>query len=321
MSITTDLKTYADIAAQAAQTRFGSAAAEAAGLLEKIRDSANGMIDSAEKAIDRAQGEAMVIRGRANGALGNVRTRGEGLKSASPLPLMRVTVGSTVEPYVEQAKALGASIGDMAEKFLASLQSDPRMAKLVGAAGEAVTSAETALTDVQKDPRVEKLVSRAETLVETVQDKVVKPALTLAGRAEEKASASVVPIKSAPTASVTSIAAGTAKPATRRTATAKTSTAKPSTAKTATAKTAVAKPAARATKAATAKTATAKTAATKTPTATAKSPTARAATAKSATAKAGTAKAGTAKAGTAKPAVRKPAAPKATPKTGGDATS
>jgi uncharacterized protein YjbJ (UPF0337 family) len=165
MSIASDIRSYAD-KAQAqlndvtgqANELVGKVSANASVLTDKLSSAANDLRASAEKSVNF-----------------------DAIKAA-------------VEPYIAQVKGYRATATDRAEAFVASLKDDPRVGKLVDAAGS--------VTGV---------------VVETVQERVVKPVQALTNRGTKPVAKSAAKptaaAKPAPTPKATRPA--TTKPATK----------------------------------------------------------------------------------------------------------
>lgn len=139
MSITNDIRSYADTALEQGKNVTGQANEFVGKLTGTAKDNVSGFTSKASGAVTdlRAQAEKTI----------NL----EAIKSA-------------VEPYLAQAKQYRASVTDRAEGLYVSVKSDKRVAKVI-------TSAET--------------LNRA--VVGTVQDRVVKPVVSLTGRGTKPA--------------------------------------------------------------------------------------------------------------------------------------
>jgi hypothetical protein len=154
MSITSDLRSYADNAVATAQAQLNDVTGTAGELYGKTKENVT------------------EIANKATGAVADLRASAE---KAINLDAFK----TAVEPYLAQVKDYTATVTDRAEVVLAGLKNDKRVGKLVDAAG---------------------------VVVETVQERVVKPVQLLAGRSATPAT------KPAPTTAA-------AKPATKPAAT------------------------------------------------------------------------------------------------------
>jgi DNA repair ATPase RecN len=165
MSITSDIRAYADKAAEKAQAQ--------------LNDVTGTVSNGANELVSKFTGNVSDLRAQAEKAI-NL----DALKNV-------------VEPYLEQVKGYRATVTERAEALLEQVKSDPRLSKLV----------------------------------ETVQDKVVKPVRTLAARGSKPApkTAPVKPVAAKP-APVKAAAKPAGKPATRK-VTAKPAAKKPATKK------------------------------------------------------------------------------------------
>jgi hypothetical protein len=150
MSITSDIRSYADSALEQgkqvldqAQSQLTDVSTQANDFVVKLRGTATDNVASFTKT--------------ANGYVLDLRTQAE---KAINLEAIK----SAIEPYVAQAKGYSTTVTERAEDFYNSVKSDKRVAKLV-------TTVE-GLTGV---------------VVETVQDRVVKPVQSLTGRGAKPA--------------------------------------------------------------------------------------------------------------------------------------
>lgn len=92
-----------------------------------IRGYADSAVTQGKQALSSAQANANDIAQTANGAVNDLRASAE---KAINLDALR----TAVEPYLAQVKEVGDSVTDRAEELLNTLKSDPRVAKLVGTA-------------------------------------------------------------------------------------------------------------------------------------------------------------------------------------------
>jgi hypothetical protein len=121
-------------------------------------------------------------------------------------------IKAAIEPYVAQARGYSTTVTDRAEELYSSVKKDDRVAKFVNTA-ESVTGA----------------------VVETVQDRVVKPAQVLTGRGGKRAAKPSSRTTSAPAASARKATATKPAKTTARKTTTTASAAKKTSAKKATA--------------------------------------------------------------------------------------
>jgi len=181
MSITSDIRSYADSALEQgkqvfdqAQSQFTDVTTQANEFVVKLRGTATDNVSSFTKT--------------ANGYVVDLRTQAE---KAINLEAIK----AAIEPYVAQAKGYSTTVTDRAEGFYVSVKNDKRVAKLV-------TTVE-GLTGV---------------VVETVQDRVVKPVQTLTGRTAKPATktAAAKPAVTKPVAKKAPVKKAPAKKATAR---------------------------------------------------------------------------------------------------------
>jgi uncharacterized protein YjbJ (UPF0337 family) len=114
VSITSDIKSYADSAVATAQASLNDVTGQANELFGKTK----------ENVAD--------IAGKATEAVSDLRTSAE---KAINLDALK----TAVEPYVAQVKDYTSSVTDRAEGIFAGLAGDPRVLKLVGTAGSVTT--------------------------------------------------------------------------------------------------------------------------------------------------------------------------------------
>jgi hypothetical protein len=192
MSITNDIRTYAD-----------TVVAEG----RKVLDST----------LSTAQAQLNDVTGQANEFVGKATSAAQDLRTSAEKAVNVDAIKAAVEPYLDQVSAYQATVQERAEAIFAELKKDPRLAKAFLAADAAF-----------------------EVVVETVQERVVKPVVAFTGRGQDTASKSTP----RPAAKTTTAKTGTAKTGTAKTTPAKTTTAKTTTAKTTAAKTTAPKTAA-----------------------------------------------------------------------------
>jgi len=178
MSITRDIRSYADTAKEQGKQVLGLAQTQ----LNDVTGQANGLVG---KLAGTAKGNVSELTAKATGAVHDLRTQAEKAVNVDG-------VRAAVEPYLAQAKGYSSTVSDRAEELYTSVKNDKRVAKLV-------TSAES-LTGI---------------VVETVQDRVVKPVQSVTGRGSKVA----VKTPPAPKAATTKPAAKPApKPAVKASA-------------------------------------------------------------------------------------------------------
>jgi hypothetical protein len=167
-----------------------------------IRTYADNAVSQGKHVLDQAQAQLNDVTGQANQFYG--KTRGNvteiATKAGSAVNDLRASaekainldaIKTAVEPYLAQVKDYRLTVTDRAESLLSGVKGDKRVAKLVDTAGS--------VTGV---------------VVETVQERVVKPVQSLTGRGP-KPVVKPAPAKPAPTAA--------AKPASKPAATKPTS--------------------------------------------------------------------------------------------------
>ncbi len=137
MSITNDIRSYADTALEQGKQYVGQAQAQFNGVNRQANQFVNGLTSS--------------FTTRATGTVHDLRTQAEKTLNID-------AIKTAVEPYLAQAKQYRASVTDRAEGLLETVTSDKRVAKVI-------TTAES-LTGV---------------VFETVQERVVKPVVSLTG--------------------------------------------------------------------------------------------------------------------------------------------
>jgi len=134
-----------------------------------LRSYADNAVTQGKQVLDQAQAQLNDVTGQANEFYGKTRENVVGLasKASSTVNDLRVqaekavnldAIKTAVEPYIIQVKGYVAPVADRAESVLAGVKNDPRVAKLVDA---------------------------ARPVVETVQERVVKPVQDLTGRSSK----------------------------------------------------------------------------------------------------------------------------------------
>jgi hypothetical protein len=145
MSITNEVRTYADAALEQGKQVVDQAQARLTDRINTVADDATVVV---EKVQDRAQG----LVSKASETYGELAGLGESLyERVSTLPVVD-SLSSTVEPYVAQLKGYGTVVAEKAEELFADLKKNEQFAKVLG-------SAELAATAV----------------LETVNERVIKP--------------------------------------------------------------------------------------------------------------------------------------------------
>jgi uncharacterized protein YjbJ (UPF0337 family) len=150
MSITNDIRTYADTTLEQGKRVVGQAQAQ----LNDVTGQANEFVG---KLTGTAKDNVSGITSKATGAVNDLRAQAEKTINLD-------AIKSAVEPYLAQAKQYRSSVTDRAEGLYSTVKSDKRVAKVINTA-ETFTGA----------------------VVETVQDRVVKPVVSLTGRGSKPA--------------------------------------------------------------------------------------------------------------------------------------
>jgi hypothetical protein len=169
MSITSDIRGYADIAREQGKQALGQAQSQLAQAQSQFAD-----------ATGSAKQNVTDIAAKATETVGELRAQAEKAVNLE-------AIKSAIEPYLAQAKDYSSSVTDRAEALVSTVTSDPRVGKLVATA--------EALTGV---------------VVDTVNERLVKPVHALTGLGKPLSKPSIV-----------------SKPAAAKPATAKTAAAKP----------------------------------------------------------------------------------------------
>ena len=146
MSITSDIRSYADTALEQGKQALDQAQTQ----LTDVTGQAN---DFVGKLTGVARDNVSELTAKTTEAVNDLRAQAEKAVNLK-------AIKSSIEPYVARAKGYSSTVTDRAEELYVSVKNDKRVAKLV-------TSAE-AFTGV---------------VVETVQVRVVKPVQLLTGRA------------------------------------------------------------------------------------------------------------------------------------------
>jgi uncharacterized protein YjbJ (UPF0337 family) len=150
MSITNDIRSYADTTLEQGKRVVGQAQAQ----LNDVTGQANQFVG---KLTGTAKDNVSGFTSKATGAVSDLRSQAEKTINID-------AIKSAVEPYLAQAKQYRTSVTDRAEGLFETVKSDKRVAKVI-------TTAES-FTGV---------------VVETVQDRVVKPVTSLTGRGTKPA--------------------------------------------------------------------------------------------------------------------------------------
>jgi len=145
MSITKDLRSYADSAVSQGKHVLDSTITTAQSQLNDVTGQANEFVGKAKDNVSSLTEKAATVA--------------SDLRASAEKAVNLDAIKSAVEPYLAQVKGYTASATDRAEALFSSVKSDKRVAKLVDAAG-----------------------SVSGVVVETVQERVVKPVQTLTRR-------------------------------------------------------------------------------------------------------------------------------------------
>ena len=150
MSITSDIRSYADTALEQgkqvldqAQTQISGVTGQANEFVGKVRGTAKDNVSD--------------LTTKASGAVNDLRTQAEKAVNLD-------AIKTAIEPYLAQAKGYSTTVTDRAEELFATVKNDKRVALVVSKA-EALTG----------------------TVVETVQERIVKPVQSLTGRGTKPA--------------------------------------------------------------------------------------------------------------------------------------
>lgn len=148
MSITSDIRSYADNAVQQGKQVLDQAQAQ----LNDVTGQANQFVG---KLTGSAKENVSSLTSKANEAVSDLRAQAEKAVNLDALK-------AAVEPYLAQAKGYTTSVTDRAEELLNTVKTDKRVAKVIETA-ESLTSV----------------------VVEAVTERVVKPVQTLTNRGRQ----------------------------------------------------------------------------------------------------------------------------------------
>jgi hypothetical protein len=146
MSITTDLRSYADKAADRAQASLNDVTGQANEFYGKTREN------------------VAELAGKAQGTVKELRLQAEKAVNLD-------AIKTAVEPYLAQVKGYTHQVTDRAESLFVTVKSDARVAKLVDAARPVVDAARPVVDTVQ-----EKLVKPVTARTATKSSPAAKPA-------------------------------------------------------------------------------------------------------------------------------------------------
>ena len=180
MSITSDIRSYADTAVNQGKQSLATAQAQ----LNDVTGVANDYVGKARENVSD-------IADKATGAVNDFRATAE---KAINLEAIK----SAIEPYLAQAKGYGTAVTDRAEGLFSGIKSDKRVAKVVDAAGNVTTVVFT-----------------------QVQDRVVKPVVSITGLGSKPAPKPVRKASPSPRKTTSTAKPAATKPAARKTTTAK----------------------------------------------------------------------------------------------------
>jgi uncharacterized protein YjbJ (UPF0337 family) len=182
MSITSDIRAYADTAVSQGKQVLDSTISGAQAQLNDVSGQAN---DFVGKLTGTAKENVSGLTAKAGDTVTDLRVQAEKAVNLD-------AIKAAVEPYLAQAKGYTHTVTDRAEALLNSVKSDKRVAKLVSTA-ESFTGA----------------------VVGTVQQKLVKPVQSLTGIGGKPA---VTPSAAAPKPATAPAVKAETKPAPRKTA-------------------------------------------------------------------------------------------------------
>jgi hypothetical protein len=201
MSITSDVRSYADAAVEQGKQVVDQAQSRLTGVASDATELAGKVSGTATEVAEKVQGHAQGLTGKAIETAGELRTFGETLyERVIAWPVVE-TVASSVEPYLGQLKEYGATVTERIEEFYADLKKNDQVAKALDSA-EFVAGA----------------------VIDTVSARVVKPVRSYVEGATGAAAASTEPAPStaeqaAPTRTTTVKATPAKRTAPRRPAT------------------------------------------------------------------------------------------------------
>jgi hypothetical protein len=179
MSITSDIRSYADTAVNQGKQSLATAQAQ----LNDVTGVANDYVGKARENVSD-------IAEKATEAVNDLRVTAE---KAINLDAIK----SAIEPYLVQAKGYGTAVTDRAEGLFNGIKGDKRVAKVVDAAGNVTT-----------------------VVITQVQDRLVKPVVSITGLGSKPAPKPVRKASPSPRKTTSAKPAAT-KPAARKTTTAK----------------------------------------------------------------------------------------------------
>jgi hypothetical protein len=154
-----------------------------------IRSYADNALAQGKQVFDQAQENVFGLTTKATDAVSDLRSQAEKAVNLD-------AIKTAVEPYLAQAKGYSTTVTDRAEELFNTVKNDKRVALVVSKAEE-LTGA----------------------VVETVQDRIVKPVQTLTGRGSKPAARTApkpAATKAAPTAVKASVRKAPAKKASAR---------------------------------------------------------------------------------------------------------
>jgi hypothetical protein len=156
MSITSDIRSYADTALEQGKQ-----------VLDQAQTQISGVTGQANEFVGKVRGTAVDnVSGLSTKALDAVSD----LRAQAEKAVNLDAIKAAIEPYLAQAKGYSSTVTDRAEDLFTTVTGDKRVALVVSKA-EALT----------------------ETLVETLQVRIVKPVQTLTGRGTKPASKPAAP--------------------------------------------------------------------------------------------------------------------------------
>jgi hypothetical protein len=168
-----------------------------------IRSYADNVVASAQAQLNDVTGQANDLVGKVSATAkenatvltDKVSSAAQDLRASAEKAINVEAIKAAVEPYIAQAKGYRATATDRAEAFVAGLKNDKRVGKLVDAAG-----------------------SVSGVVVETVQERVVKPVQALTGRGSKPSAKPAGTPVAKPAPAPTASKPATTKPASKPTA-------------------------------------------------------------------------------------------------------